>query len=65
MVLDIRQEKPEDEARRTAALLDAVAREAERLGRQQQDPALRSALLSQVARARADAAHLRTVIEER
>lgn len=56
---DVRQEDPEEEARRTAALLDAVAREAERLGRLQTDPALRRALLSQVARSRADAHHLR------
>jgi len=63
-MLDMKQADPEDEARRTAALLDAVAREAERLGRKQADPALRRALLGQVARSRADANHLRALIDE-
>jgi len=61
-MLDMKQDDPEDEARRTAALLEAVAREAERLGRSQADPALRRALLGQVARSRADAHHLRALI---
>jgi len=56
---DIRQDDPEEEARRTAALLDAIAREAERLGRSQADPVLRRALLGQVARSRADAHQVR------
>ena len=54
-----KQNDPEDEARRTASLLDAVAREAERLGHSQSDPTLRRALLGQVARSRADANQLR------
>ena len=64
-MLDIKQQNPEDEARRTAALLDAVAREAERLGHAQEDPAIRRALLGQVARSRADANHLRSLIDGR
>jgi len=56
---DIRQDDPEEEARRTAALLDAIALEAERLGHRQADPALRRALLGQVARSRADAHQVR------
>jgi len=62
-VPDVRSDDPRQEARRTAALLDAVAREAERLGQRQADPALRRALLDQVARSRADAQHLRQRIE--
>ena len=62
-MLDIRLSDPRDEARRTAALLEAVASEAERLGRRQTDPAMRRALLDQVARARADAADLLTRID--
>jgi len=62
---DIRQQDPEDEAQRTAALLDAIAREAERLGRSQVDPSLRRALLGQVARARADAQQIRERIGRR
>jgi hypothetical protein len=61
-MLDMKQSDPREEARRTATLLDAVAREAERLGLRQQDPAMRRALLSQVKRAREDAAQLRTRI---
>jgi HEAT repeat protein len=57
-MLDIRLSDRREEARRTAALLEAVASEAERLGQRQADPALRRALLDQVARARADAAEL-------
>ena len=64
-VLDPKPYDREDEARRTAVLLEAVAREAERLGRSQADPALRRALLGQVARSRADAHHLRALIDER
>jgi len=64
-VLEGKPPSREDEALRTAALLDAVAREAERLGERQEDPVLRRALLGQVARARADAAHLRNVIGQR
>jgi len=62
---DIRQQDPEAEAQRTAALLDAIAREAERLGRSQVDPSLRRALLGQVARARADAQQIRERIGRR
>jgi len=62
---DIRQVDPEDEAQRTAALLDAIAREAERLGRSQTDPSLRRALLGQVARSRADAQQIRERIGRR
>jgi len=62
--MDASQNDPRDEARRTAALLDAVAREAERLGHAQRDPALRRALLGQVARSRADAHQLRALIEQ-
>lgn len=51
----MKQTDPQQEARRTAALLEAVAREAERLGQAQQDPAMRQALLTQVERSRADA----------
>lgn len=64
-MFDIRQDNPEDEARRTAALLEAVATEAERLGNTQDDPAIRRALLGQVARSRADANHLRSLIDGR
>jgi hypothetical protein len=63
--MNAKQVDRKEEARRTAALLDAVAREAERLGRSQADPALRRALLGQVARSRADANQLRSLIEER
>ena len=62
-VLDFRSPDPTEEARRTAALLEAVACETERIGQRQSDPALRRALLDEVARARADAEAVRIQID--
>jgi hypothetical protein len=64
-MFDSRHNDREAEARRTAALLEALAREAERIGRRQDDPTLRRALLGQVARSRADANQLRERIGRR
>lgn len=58
-MLDIKQTDPLEEARRTAALLEALVRETERIGQRQGDPEVRQALLSQARRSREAAANLK------